>query len=106
MPSKENGLRQNQQAEGDVEPKVPRRAAAEQVPQVAQTADQPHTSEEQMPDHSPPSPTKNPEGMLDRSLQAQIGRQLRAIYSDVANEDVPDRFVRLLEALEAKEKRA
>jgi len=46
-----------------------------------------------------------PHGMLDRSLQAQLGRQLRAIFSDVAQEPVPDRFVRLLEALEAREKR-
>lgn len=48
---------------------------------------------------------KQPRGMLDRSLQAQLGRQLRAIFSDIANEPVPERFVRLLEALEAKEKR-
>ncbi len=45
-----------------------------------------------------------PRGMLDRSLQAQLGRQLRSIFSDIANEPVPDRFVKLLEALEAKEK--
>jgi hypothetical protein len=44
-------------------------------------------------------------GMLDRSLQAQLGRQLRAIYSDVAEEPVPDRFIRLLEELEAREMR-
>jgi hypothetical protein len=43
--------------------------------------------------------------MLDRSLQAQLGRQLRAIYSDVAEEPVPDRFIRLLEELEAREMR-
>jgi hypothetical protein len=42
--------------------------------------------------------------MLDRSLQAQLGRQLRAIYADVAEEPVPERFIKLLEALEAKEK--
>jgi len=46
-----------------------------------------------------------PRGMLDRSLQAQLGRQLRAIFSDVAQEPVPDRFVKLLEALEDREKR-
>jgi hypothetical protein len=46
-----------------------------------------------------------PRGMLDRSLQAQLGRQLRAIFSDVAEEPVPERFVKLLEALEAREKR-
>ena len=45
-----------------------------------------------------------PRGMLDRSLQAQLGRQLRAIFSDVAQEPVPDRFIKLLEALEDREK--
>jgi hypothetical protein len=48
---------------------------------------------------------KPPRGMLDRSLQAQLGRQLRSIFSDIADEPVPDRFVKLLQALEAKEKR-
>jgi hypothetical protein len=43
-------------------------------------------------------------GMLDRTLQAQLGRQLRAIFSDVAEEPVPERFIRLLEALEDREK--
>jgi hypothetical protein len=43
--------------------------------------------------------------MLDRSLQAQLGRQLRSIYSDIASEPVPERFVKLLEELEAMEKR-
>ena len=52
-----------------------------------------------------PSDCKVPRGMLDRSLQAQLGRQLRAIFSDVAQEPVPDRFIKLLEALEAREKR-
>ena len=47
----------------------------------------------------------SPRGMLDRSLQAQLGRQLRAIFSDVAQEPVPERFIKLLEALEAREKR-
>jgi hypothetical protein len=44
-------------------------------------------------------------GMLDRSLQAQLGRQLRAIFADVAEEPVPERFIKLLEALEAREQR-
>jgi Anti-sigma factor NepR len=48
---------------------------------------------------------KAPRGMLDRSLQAQLGRQLRSIFSDIASEPVPERFVKLLEELEAKEKR-
>jgi len=56
----------------------------------------------------PPRPSdlyNTPRGMLDRSLQAQLGRQLRAIFSDVAQEPVPDRFIKLLEDLEAREKR-
>ena len=43
-------------------------------------------------------------GMIDRSLQAQLGRQLRAIFEGIEEEPVPERFVRLLEALEAREK--
>jgi hypothetical protein len=55
----------------------------------------------------PPRPSdlyNAPRGMLDRSLQAQLGRQLRAIFADVAQEPVPERFIKLLEALEAREK--
>jgi hypothetical protein len=44
-------------------------------------------------------------GMLDRTQQAQLGNLLRAIFSDVAEEPVPDRFIKLLEALEAREKK-
>ena len=43
-------------------------------------------------------------GLIDRSLQAQLGRQLRAIFEGIEEEPVPERFVRLLEALEAREK--
>jgi anti-sigma factor NepR-like protein len=59
------------------------------------------TMDSQRPSHD----RKQPRGMLDRSLQAQLGRQLRSIYSDIASEPVPDRFVKLLEELEAMEKR-
>jgi hypothetical protein len=43
--------------------------------------------------------------MLDRSVQAQIGRLLRDVFADVACEPVPDRFIRLLAELETKETR-
>jgi hypothetical protein len=43
------------------------------------------------------------QGMLDRSIQGQIGRMLRDVFSDVASEPVPARFVELLEALAARE---
>ena len=54
----------------------------------------------------PPEPrTTKSRGMIDRSTQGQIGRMLRDAFSDVAEEPVPQRFVRLLEALEAKERK-
>ena len=53
----------------------------------------------------PPSNTLS-KGMLDRSVQVQIGRMLRDVFADVAEEQVPERFVTLLEALEAKEKQS
>jgi Anti-sigma factor NepR len=60
---------------------------------------------ETSPDMQRPRPddTQTP-GMIDRSLQAQLGRQLRAIFEGIEEEPVPERFVRLLEALEAREK--
>ena len=41
--------------------------------------------------------------ILGGDLQAHIGRQLRAVYDEVASEAVPDRFLKLLEELERKE---
>jgi hypothetical protein len=43
-------------------------------------------------------------GMRHRTLQAQIGAQLRAIFSDVADEPVPERFLELLRNLVARER--
>jgi hypothetical protein len=51
-------------------------------------------------------PASEPEATqphLGPDLQALIGQQLRAVYHEVLNEPVPDRFVRLLEALAAKQ---
>ncbi|MDX2204837.1 MAG: NepR family anti-sigma factor [Hyphomicrobiaceae bacterium] len=42
------------------------------------------------------------EAMLDRALQARIGGLLREAFGDVAQAPVPDRFVKLLEALAKK----
>lgn len=47
-----------------------------------------------------------PPAMLDRTVQAQIGRLLRDVFADVAGEPVPKRFVTLLAQLESKEKPA
>jgi hypothetical protein len=40
---------------------------------------------------------------LGADLQAVIGQQLRAVYHEVLNEPVPERFVRLLEVLATKQ---
>jgi hypothetical protein len=37
---------------------------------------------------------------LNREVQAKIGQQLRAIYDDVVQEGVPDRFAELLKQLD------
>jgi hypothetical protein len=39
---------------------------------------------------------------LDAEVQAHIGRQLRAVYDDVANEPIPDKFLALLRELDQK----
>jgi len=58
----------------------------------------------QMKRQPPPQRRSRSRGMLDRSVQGQIGRLLRDVFAGVAEDPVPDRFVKLLEALEAKEK--
>ena len=39
-------------------------------------------------------------GGLDRQIQAKIGQQLRAMYDDVVDQGVPDRFSELLKKLD------
>jgi hypothetical protein len=39
-------------------------------------------------------------GKLGRDVQARLGQQLRAMYDDVVNQGVPDRFTELLNRLE------
>jgi hypothetical protein len=81
------------EAKGPEEPGIqPLRESLAQQQGAMRSQDQSHDS----------TPSRS---MLDRSLQAQLGRQLRSIFSDIANEPVPDRFVKLLEELEAKEQR-
>jgi hypothetical protein len=40
---------------------------------------------------------------LGRDVQARLGQQLRAMYDDVLNQGVPDRFTDLLNRLENNE---
>lgn len=56
------------------------------------------------PVKSPPmqtesSPEKNNSG-LNREIQAKIGQQLRAMFDEVVQEGVPDRFADLLKQLD------
>ncbi len=37
---------------------------------------------------------------LGRDIQAKIGQQLRALYDDVVNQGIPDRFADLLNRLD------
>ncbi len=36
---------------------------------------------------------------LSRSLQGHLGRQLRAVYTELVEEPIPDKFAKLLEEL-------
>ena len=94
---------QNEQPKKPRQSKKSRQAMSESKPLVAHNKN----DREREATMEPPRPSdlyNAPQGMLDRSLQAQLGRQLRAIFSDVAQEPVPERFIKLLEALEAREK--
>jgi hypothetical protein len=43
---------------------------------------------------------------LDERIQRQLGAKLKALYDEVARQPIPDRFRKLLEDLERKEKNA
>jgi hypothetical protein len=43
------------------------------------------------------------EASLGRDIQSKIGEQLRALYDDVLDQGVPDRFVDLLRQLEDRD---
>jgi hypothetical protein len=43
------------------------------------------------------------EAKLGRDIQAKIGQQLRALYDDVVNQGVPDRFANLLNRLDKQD---
>ncbi len=62
----------------------------------------PHQSAARIPDTGRSADTVGA-AVLGADLQAHIGRQLRAVYDEVVNEAVPERFLRLLEELERKQ---
>jgi hypothetical protein len=76
----------------------------------APSAQAPHTQAPQMQapqmqaQHAP-APLKHGQS-LEPDVQAHLGRQLRAVYDEMASQPVPDRFIQLLDALERKSIRA
>ena len=45
---------------------------------------------------------KQGDAFLGRDIQTKIGQQLRAIYDEVIDQGVPDRFVELVRQIEQK----
>ncbi len=43
------------------------------------------------------------ENVLEPKLQSYIGEQLRTVYEEVLNEDIPERLLALLQELERKQ---
>lgn len=43
-----------------------------------------------------------PDPALNREIQTKIGQQLRAIYDDIVDQGVPDRFADLLRNLDSQ----
>jgi hypothetical protein len=43
------------------------------------------------------------EGRVDANVRAHLGRKLKSAYQTLIEEPVPDKFVKLLEELRAKE---
>jgi hypothetical protein len=47
-----------------------------------------------------PKTVRGEQARLDRNIQNEIGRNLRAMYNDVVEQGVPDRFAELLARLD------
>ena len=58
-------------------------------------------------DSAPTSDKKNNQkpAKLGREVQARLGQQLRAMYDDVVNQGVPDRFADLLNRIDGNKDR-
>jgi len=58
------------------------------------------TTAQQVVNDAPVPPVS--QGHIDPQLQEHIGRQLQALYNEVLEEPVPERFLTLLSELERK----
>lgn len=45
-----------------------------------------------------------PSGSIDQAIQGALGRKLRESYEEVVKEEVPDKFLHLLDQLKSAEK--
>ena len=60
----------------------------------------------QPPDTSMKADTaKRKKGRLSADIQYKLGQQLRAMYTDVVNEGVPDQFAELLQRLDKRDEK-
>lgn len=57
---------------------------------------------QESPGRSGGEPTAPGRSLSGPEVHAYIGRQLRAVYDDVARQPVPDRFVELMKQLDVK----
>src|SRR3954451_13500763 len=59
----------------------------------------------QPPDTSMTENTKRKKGRLSADIQYKLGQQLRAMYTDVVNEGVPDQFSELIQRLDKRDEK-
>jgi anti-sigma factor NepR-like protein len=115
--SRRSGLTSTDRSEGTEADAARGRTEEEGTPEQARPSERPqrvklrivYNKDAQQGAHTmnprPPSPPADePKATLDRELQTKIGRMLRDIFSDVAQEPIPERLVKLLEALGEKER--
>jgi hypothetical protein len=48
---------------------------------------------------------KRKKGRLSADIQYKLGQQLRAMYTDVVNEGVPDQFAELIQRLDKRDEK-
>jgi hypothetical protein len=87
-----------------------RQAPDKSMPQVKRCDDSPEQPPSQETSQETSQEKKNvsrekvrrpqAKGQLSQDIQRRIGLQLRAMYADVVNEGIPDRFAELLRRLD------
>lgn len=96
LESPDSGAR-DRRGSGGVSNHVSRQAVSGEKDKVGSTMVQ-ESLTRQPSEHAPVVPPQ----ALGLDVQAHLGRQLRAVFDDLARQPVPDRFTALLDALERK----